>query len=102
MRKPWDQLKTSKLEYSDSGSRRPCGLNRPERHNAFNLPEHDQFEFVGAIGRGFSATEGLRFLLLRGARQAFPAEPIWPGWQECAKARDYQAKLSDARELWGN
>ena len=87
-------FKTIELEYSDSGVA-TLWLNRPERNNAFNAEMIS--ELLAAMDE-VQATEGLRFLLLRGRGKHFSAGADLAWMQECAKL-DYQANLSDAREL---
>ena len=87
-------FKTIELEYSDSGVA-TLWLNRPERNNAFNAEMI--CELLAAMDE-VQATEGLRFLLLRGRGKHFSAGADLAWMQECAKL-DYQANLSDAREL---
>ena len=87
-------FKTIELEYSGNGVA-TLWLNRPERNNAFNAEMI--CELLAAMDE-VQATEGLRFLLLRGRGKHFSAGADLAWMQECAKL-DYQANLSDAREL---
>ncbi|MBQ0744777.1 MAG: enoyl-CoA hydratase/isomerase family protein, partial [Pseudomonas sp.] len=88
------RFKTIELEYSDNGVA-TLWLNRPERNNAFNAEMIS--ELLTAMDE-VQAVEGLRFLLLRGRGKHFSAGADLAWMQECAKL-DYQANLSDAREL---
>lgn len=85
---------TIELEYSANGVA-TLWLNRPERNNAFNA---EMISELLAAMNDIQATPELRFLLLRGRGKHFSAGADLAWMQECAKL-DYQANLSDAKEL---
>ncbi|MGE6531801.1 enoyl-CoA hydratase-related protein, partial [Pseudomonas sp. NPDC077382] len=70
-------------------------LNRPEKNNAFNAEMIR--ELVQAIDT-VQADKSLRFLLLRGRGKHFSAGADLAWMQQSAKL-DFDANLTDAREL---
>lgn len=70
-------------------------LNRPDKNNAFNAQMIR--ELILALDE-VQADKGLRFLVLRGRGKHFSAGADL-AWMQQSAALDYNANLSDAREL---
>ncbi len=87
-------FQTIELERSAQGFA-TLWLNRPEKHNAFNAEMIR--ELVLAIDQ-VQADPSLRFLLLRGRGRHFCTGADLAWMRQCA-ALDFEANLSDARQL---